>query len=264
MARLKRLASTLHLLLMAAGTALLFIAVCIPVYTGDGFPQRLADQLSKSPTPNQSEEWYSQLHAHETSHKVLSDWGRGLLSLSISLWLTLQGFRAFGSLPVKYRKITFYVVWVSLWGFRAPASAWYYGLRQSRWDYPIWADSIAIPIATESITWAVGALVTTPLIWLLLLRRELPSQLNWPPARPLGVTAWLRHLFLGLWMLLLVVLIAVGVPDGDEGAVIACGLTLPMLYVVGQAAADPAFLAPKTAADIRPLLDVPGSKSSLG
>lgn len=263
MARLKRLASTLRLLLMAAGMALLFIAVCIPVYTEDGFPQRLADQLSKD-SSDQTAEWYAKVHAHETPHKSLSDLGRGLLSLGISLWLARQGLKGYDRLPIKYRKITFLVVWMSLWAFRLPASGWYYSLRQDRWEYPIWADTIAIPIASESITWVVGALATAPLIWLFLFRRELPSQLTWPPTLPVGFSDWLRHLFLGLWMLLLVVLIVVGVPDGDEGAVIACGLALPMLYAVAQAPADPAFLAPKTAADFRPLPDVPGSKSSLG
>lgn len=261
---LKRMAGSTHLLPMAAGAALMVIAACIPVYTEEGFPQRLAHELSKVETPDQTAEWYAQLHARETSHKALSDWGRGLLSLGISLWLTRQGLKAYGRLPAKYRKITFFVVWLSLWAFRVPATAWYFELRLDRWDYPIWADSIAIPIAEESIMWTVSALVTTPLIWLFLFRRELPSKLSWPPVRPIGVMGWTRHLFLGLWMLLLMVFIVVGVPDGDEGAVIACSLALPMLYAVAQAPPDPAFLVPKTAADFRPLADLPGSESSLG
>jgi hypothetical protein len=121
------------------------------------------------------------------------------------------------------------VIWFALWLIRIPFSYWYYGLRQERFDYPVWADSIAIPVGSETVIWLAGGAVSTLFLLLLLVRCSPQATLR--PARPATPYAVMRAGLLGLWILLLAACVLEGVWDGDEGMVLSCTLGAAIIVI---------------------------------
>lgn len=222
-ARLKRKLIALVALLLLTGLALLAYAETFPIYWDASAPEKLSDQLEKSLSPqshSRFDQWYARLPLYESPHKKLSDWGRGLIAAGLGmtgacgiLWLHHR-LRGHGG------TIAILALWIALWLIRIPFSIWYYGVRQERFDYPIWGDSIGIPIYEESSAWILGAIISSIILGLLLLRHPLPPQIQFSkPGTPL---AWIRSVFLILWLVVLGLAVITGIPDGDEGMVISC------------------------------------------
>ncbi|HEU0161630.1 MAG TPA: hypothetical protein VFQ69_04450, partial [Rhizomicrobium sp.] len=65
-----------------------------------------------------------------------------------------------------------------------------YGIYQhfKRWEFPAWADSIAIPFFYISVMAFIGWLVLAILIWFVVLRKSaLPVRIwTWPSSRPVA------------------------------------------------------------------------------
>ena len=216
--------------LVLVGASLLIYAFSLPVYTDDTAPSRLSMSLQDSPREERFREWYSQLREFETGHKTISDGARGIIALGVAIVLSTALLLLYRS-NAKYQKLRFIIIlWLGLWAIRVPLSFWYYGIRQSRFDYPSWGDSIAIPIFSEVFVWIIGALVTTVVLFCLTFRQVLPTDVKWNP--PLTANRWIRACFLGIWILLLAFLVVVSIPEGNEGMIISCGVASAILWII--------------------------------
>lgn len=228
--RLVKLLVTISFLL---GAVLWGIGASYPVYSDARAPERLSQELQDKPRDVRFREWYSQLPTFETPHKRLTDLGRGFLAAGIaeiaclvitSLWSHFQG---------RWRYALFCIGWLVLWGLKVPLSAWYYGVRQKRFDFPVWGDSTAIPVMSETFTWIIGAAVTLPLALLMMKGRTFPSVVQF--IRPHSILAWIRFSTVIIWLLFLVVCIISGISDGDEGMTISCLAAVPFLLYIASA-----------------------------
>ena len=228
-----RLVKAISIACIIAGAGLLPYAVSLPLYTDATAPERLSGELEKQPSEIRSEEWYLRLATYETPRKRLADLGRGLLAAGAGLLVAARICRLYDQAPRRRTAWAVFLSWVALWALRIPLSMWYYGLRQYRFDYPPWADSIAIPVASESITWIVGALLSSLVLWLLLWRHPLPEKIEL--ARPGSVWTWIRSAFLWCWMAGLAACVVSSVPDGDEGMVFTCTVACAILLVFASA-----------------------------
>jgi hypothetical protein len=215
---------------LALGGGLIAYSASIPVYTDPDAPDRISNQLAEiSPDSLRFKEWFSRLSAFETPHKKLSDLGRGLFAEGVGALLALY----FGSLYVQVRNVrtltAIFVFWLLIWIARLPLSVWYYWIRESRFDYPVWGDSIAIPIISEWSVWLMGAVVSSALLALLLIRHPLPPKIH--ILVPFSFHGWIRFIILSSWLILLAIGVVEGIPNGDEGMVLSCTLASVVLLI---------------------------------
>lgn len=214
---MRRLTSVSYLLIII-GLIFTGYATTIPVYTDSKAPERLSAELGNKPRDTRFREWHAQLRAYETPHKRLSDTGRGLVAAGAGLWLACGFWRLYHTRPGMRRAGTILTLWLALWAIRIPLSYWYYTIRFERFDYPVWGDSIGIPIISECVAWIAGAALSSLALGVLLSRRPLPDRIRF--VRPRTGGNWTRAIFLWAWLALLGFCVVEGLRYGDEGMIL--------------------------------------------
>lgn len=208
-------AIALATLLLVTGGILLFQAAQYPVYNDPEGPALLSNDLADLPREERFDAWHEQLKTFETPHKHLADLGRGFLAAGFGLIAAALLLASYLRRPRLRTPVALFALWIMLWALRVPGTLWYYGYRQERFDYPVWGDSIAIPIFSEIIAWMIGATLSSLLLAALLRGRSLPARLAW--IRPRSPWGWTRVSILLLWLLLCACSVVEGVMEGDEG-----------------------------------------------
>lgn len=220
---------TIAVLLALVGCGLLIYSASLPVYTDSKAPSRLTLELAKAPRETRFKEWYTRLRTYETPHKKVSDWGRGLIAAAAGL-ATASGFLVLYGQQAWMRSLSgIFGLWLGAWAIRIPLSMWYYAIRQMRFDYPGWADSIAIPIFQESLAWILGAGISSIVLRLLLIRHPLPARIQL--VRPHSIFGWVRAIILLLWLAILLFFVFEGIFDGNEGMTFS-GLVAAAILIV--------------------------------
>ncbi len=228
---LRRFASRVQIgAILITGIILWIVGFWMPVYTDMEAPFRISNELQDSPREVRFKEWHLRLAAYETPHKRLTDLGRGLIAFGLGSILAWGIETIYRRLNHKTRLPFFVVAWLALWAIQIPLSVWYYTIRQHRFDYPVWGDSIAIPIASGAVGSMVGALLSILLILVLMFRRNLPSTLEL--TFPSGILNRIRFVLIGFWIAALGLGTLGGVWNGDEGMVISCRAAIPLLFIV--------------------------------
>lgn len=217
-------------LLLVAGVGCILHAQSYPIYSDPDAPGRISEELSSLPRDTRFKEWYSRLRAVETPHKRLSDLGRGLCAAGVGLLSASAFWRLYHRWARMRGWGVILTVWCALWLIRIPLTLWYYGLRQQRFDYPVWGDSIGAPVFSESFAWLIAAVVTSIVLHLLLIRRTLPSVIHF--ARPSSPYGWFRAIVIGCWLAVLGICVFSGVPDGDEGVVLSSIMASVILLAI--------------------------------
>ncbi|MGJ8698095.1 MAG: hypothetical protein ACSHYF_17380 [Verrucomicrobiaceae bacterium] len=214
---------------LLCGLAVFFSGNSLPVYTDSKAPEELSHKLQDLPREERFSQWYQQLAKHETSHKRLTDLGRGLIALGLGVsigalflhWLPKTNGNRVGGWIAAF--------WTILWVIKFPLTMWYYSVRQSRFDYPVWGDSIAIGVFQDFIAWVIGFIAFSILLAVLMIRHRFA--VNVALRSPTGGWGWLRAIGLWLWMALLVACILPAIGDGDEGMVISCTAAIPVILL---------------------------------
>lgn len=210
------------LLCLIAGCVFVRLSLSLPVYHDENAPGELSQEILDMKLSREArfEKWHEMLPTLETNHKRFSDWGRGLISAAVGL----VGSLVFFTLYRRYRNLrrlrTILVVWILLWLMKLPFVLWYYGLRLERFDYPVWGDSIAIPVFSEGIAYLILAAVSTVVLRFVSIDHPPKKRLAWH--KPKSVWGWSRLIILLLWLILNIWVITSAIKDGDEGTVIFC------------------------------------------
>jgi hypothetical protein len=225
------------MLLIAAGASLLIYTATLPIYTDKTAPERISEELYPPMgelKPHEMDarfhDWFSRLRTYETPYKRFSDLGRGLCTSGVGLLLAGGFWVLYHRFPWMRSTRILFLLWLILWAVRIPLSIWYYGLREQRFDYPVWGDSIAIGIFEDWLTWIIGATVSSLALAALLKGHKLPAKITL--VKPRSISAWLRTLFFACWIVILAVSVVFGIPDGDEGAVLTAIVASVILLVV--------------------------------
>lgn len=238
--------------LLLVGIILAGYAATLPVYTDSEAPRRICQELldaMESSEPGQklsseeaSSQWHIRLHAFETPHKRLADLGVGLIGCGAGLLAAWSLLCRYQRHPEERRPRFLLNAWYLCWAIRFPATPVYYLARLQREDYPAWADSIAIPVFSEWVTWLFGCLLTSLVLRQFLRERSLPASPRF--VKPATARAWCRTGLIGLWIALLVFLAIINIPCGDAGAELACIPAALVLLIVLMA---PRVAVPETA-----------------
>ena len=120
-------------------------------------------------------------------------------------------------------------LWAAAWGIELLWIPKYYFIRYKRWDYPHWADAIAIPIVSEGIGIIFLGTVTLILFAIFLWKRDFQSPPQWH--KPVSVWGWLRAGFLVLWMGSFLISIPYSILGGDMGMMVVC---LLLAFLLGR------------------------------
>ena len=142
----------------------------------------LSARLRDKPRDVRFREWYEERAKLDTPRKVLNDSGTGLLALAATLAVLrlLTGFPLQDSRSPKWRWL-FIASYLTALAVQVPSSFWYYGLRQSRFEYPTWGDSIIIGVFQTFMACAVLAVIGCLLWWPILAKSRVPARLFvWP------------------------------------------------------------------------------------
>lgn len=218
------------LLVLCLGGLFWVMGAAQPVYTDAEAPGRLSFQLSDLPREQRFSQWHEELRHYETSHKWMSDFGRGLIAFGLGLGLAASLRSMLRNTGGRARVALFTGAWIGLWAARMPFTFWYYTLRQQRFDYPVWGDSIAIPVLSENLSSAAGCVLLGILAALLMIRHSIDS--SFTIRKPSGFVGWLRAGILWLWAAVLLLCIVGGTWDGNEGLVVCCLGASPLLLAL--------------------------------
>lgn len=142
----------------------------------------LSARLADKPREDRFREWHAERSKLETPRKMLNDTGTGLVALAAVLGLLrlLTGFPLRDSRTPKWRWL-FIVIYLAALAIQVPGAFWYLGVRQSRFEYPTWGDSIIIGIAQTFMTCVVFAVIGCLLWWPFLAKSRFPAALfAWP------------------------------------------------------------------------------------
>ena len=238
------------LMLYLLGAGLVWYACTLPVYTDSSAPERISNELysgHESLDAKTSEarfaEWFSRLHAYETPHKRLFDLGTGLVALAIAITWAIAMISRYLRLEKQRTLTAFQRIWTCLWLIRVPGAFWFYTVRLLRRDYPWWGDSIMIGIVFDSFEYLIDGLATLVLLMLLLRNRVLPAEITF--TRPSSPFEWFRIVAITAWIVVLLYLATIGIPEGNAGQVISCFLASIILLIALVAPVRPE-LAPAT------------------
>jgi hypothetical protein len=207
-------------LMAVAGFGLLIYSAPLPVFTHPEAARHLANALEDLPREDRFKEWDSRLPAYKTSDVRFADRARGMLATTAGLLTAFVFFDFYLRWAWVRSAWAVFGLWLGAWAIRLPLTVWYYELRQRRSEYPWWGDTIIIPILNEWILWFLGAVVSSILLGLLLIRHPLPARLHL--VRPQSVFGWVRAIILVLWIALLSFCVFEGISDGDEGLTFSC------------------------------------------
>lgn len=222
--------TVLAIMITIGGGALVAYAHTLPVYTNPNAPDMLATELRHLEMEKRVRKWFDQLASFETSHKLIADLGRGLVAGGIGLTVAVGLIQSYNRIPSMRTIRVLLYIWVAIWAARIPLSIWYWGVRQYRMDYPDWADTIAIPIFSEIISWVIGAVISTFILLRLLKNYSLPQRFI--ICRPQSVRGWIRFSFISLWLVYNALSAYIGVRYGNEGEAFSCLVANSILLIM--------------------------------
>ena len=195
---------------------------------------RLSQRLADKPREVRWREWYSERKALEPPRKSLHDAGIGLMALAVTLGVLrfISGFPLKDARTPKNRW-SFMGLFLLALALQVPASVYYLGHRQSRFEYPTWGDSTGIGLVQTVFGCIVSAVIGTLFFLLVLRKATLPANLYvWSGSRPVSST--IITLLFAVPAVLCLLLIDSPIRDGSIGGVI---MTMTMLYLFMSARA---------------------------
>jgi len=190
----------------------------------------LSARLGDQPRDVRFREWYEERAKLDTPRKMLNDTGTGLLALAATLAVLrfLTGFPLEDSRTPKWRWL-FIIAYLSALAAQIPSSFWYYGLRQSRFEYPTWGDSIIIGVFQTFMSCVVLAVVGCLFWWPFLAKSRFPSTLFAWPGNQIRFNV-IVSLGFGAFTVLCLAAVPSEVQDGNLGGILIA-LVLAYLFL---------------------------------
>ena len=220
----------LAILLVAIGAGLWLVSLRWPYYKGTPDFAKLSQQLEAFPEDDRIGKWNAQLKQIETPRKAYADWGFGVAGLGAGLAAIVGAGGIYRRVPEAGRKALFFVLWTGSWLSVIPGGIIYYVIRCKRFDYPMGADAIAIPIYEISVGALICCGITTVILVFLLMGRELPERLGF--IRPTTLAGWGRFILLSVWVVLLLACLPSEIPDGGLEDILMLVWTSTLLLLV--------------------------------
>ena len=171
--------------------------------------ERLDSEASSNLGLVKDKQWKNQYYIEvgklKTNKLFFEDFGSGLAITSATVllflfWKKIKLFSDFKSIRTLTRKQIF--IFSNLaWLFKFPATYWYYMYRGERGDYPWFADTVIIPIMSQTIAYLIAFIPLNIFIWLTSIDNHLPTTIFIRPFTYDNIEIS-KEIFWGIWILL--------------------------------------------------------------
>jgi len=209
---------------------LVLYSLRLPYYTNSTAKEKLEsttnDQIISSGGKSYDKikaKYYSEIEKLRTKKTWYFDLGSGIsISMGcILLFLIIDNIKNFKDLlRIKsFNKASIFFIAIPMWLLMIPGMVWYYTFRGERGDYPMFADSIAIPIMYGSITILIGLIVLIPFLVITTWKSTFPTYIFIKPER-YNTKATVTEAFWGLLLLLNLCCFVCFVLGGDHVSII--------------------------------------------
>ena len=221
----------LAIFILLTGVALFMLSLAMPQYNATGIEQQL-NELSINNDPANQEHYYKIRTEASTNKYLYADLGSGLIVFSIALFVffSVQGVNSFSKFRKTASREKGRIFVLANFGILLliPGTAWYYGLRNVRGEYPPWADTIAIPIMEQSIGILIMLIPLNIYLLFASFRSRHPA-LIFSRRMDNSVRSVLWELFFGIPILLATVCTVLSIIGGDHFLII---VSMIMVHVI--------------------------------
>jgi len=228
------------ILILAAGIGLTVHSFYLPYYTNLAAKERLEEDTNdkilsysnSSEAEKAENNYYQAIEKLKTNKTTYFDAGTGIIVASTIVLAFLLLFRIrrisdFNSIR-SFNKTKAYLISIPLWLLMLPGTYWYYSFRAERGDYPMFADSIAIPIVGGFLAIFIGFLLFLPFLIVSTSISELPTFI-FIRARKYNAISILREIFWGFLLIVDLVCFLRLIVDGDHVSII---VSLYFIYLL--------------------------------
>jgi hypothetical protein len=118
-------------------------------------------------------------------------------------------------------KVRIFILSNLIWLLHIPSTYWYYHFRAARGDYPIFADSIGIPIMLQLPAFYYALIPLNAFLLFTMFKSKLPTIL-FVKAKKYSTIVVLWELFFSFWLLLNILCLLILVTDGDHFSIGIC------------------------------------------
>lgn len=195
-------------ILLLIGLAFYGYSTRLDYYTDTKAKEKLDGETSSYLGLVTDKEWknhyYTEVDKLKTNKLFYEDFGSGLAISSATvllflLWKRIKSFSDFKSIHSLTRKQIFIfsnLVWLIMF----PATYWYYMYRGERGDYPWFADTVIIPIMSQTMVYFFAIIPLNLFIWLSTMNSNFPTIIF---IRPTSYERReiLKELFWSFWLL---------------------------------------------------------------
>jgi len=228
------------ILILAAGIALTVYSEKLPYYSNLLLKEKVEEETNDKilSDPNRKdiekaeENYYQSVEKLKTQKANYFDLGSGIVVASIVIIAFLLKFRIRRLADLKnlksVNKSWLYLISIPVWLLLIPGAYWYYTLRAERGDYPMFADSIAIPIFYSFIVVAIGFLLFLPFLVISISKSQLPTFIFIKPEKYDSISI-VRESFWGILLLIDLASLISFIIDGDHVSII---VTLYFVYLL--------------------------------
>lgn len=205
----------INLVLLTVGLAIFITSLTIPRYVD----LKAANELHENGYEMERAIYYEKEEALSTNKLFLMDLGSGMVIVSLLLHIFFINYKInklsdLKELPIISNKSIF--LWANLaWLLMVPGTIWYYLFRESRGDYPPFADSIGIPLFYQTLTLLFTIMPLNLFLSLVIGKSKSADRLfPRPNIKKWPLVGW--EVFFGFLMLLNMLFLSMFTMDGDH------------------------------------------------
>jgi hypothetical protein len=200
------------------GLGFFFYSLTLPYYKD----QKAANALLDDGYINK-QEYYKKEAELRTRKTTFMDLGTGIAIASATMLIfffltkinNLSDFKKVRTLSKSAIFISANLAWLAL----IPGTYWYYFFRGARGDYPPFADSVGIPIMTQTPFFLFLLIPLNIFLFSTTIKTNLPTQL-WIRVRNYSRPTVLWEFFFGFWFLVNLLCFVGFVVDGDHFSIL--------------------------------------------
>jgi len=210
-------------ILLLIGLALYSYSTRLDYYTDTAAKEKLDSEASEKiggdDYANFKFYYYTEVDKLKTNKLFYEDFGSGLAIASTTLliflyWKKIKSFQDFKTTTSLTRKQIFIfsnLVWLIMF----PATWWFYMYRGERGDYPWFADTVIIPIMSQTITYIIAFIPLNIFLWLTSINNYLPTFVFIRPST-YNSKEIAKEIFWGFWLLVNLLFTYGFVLEGDH------------------------------------------------
>jgi len=216
-------------IILIVGIGLTLYSLTLPYYTNPTLKEKLESDVNQQILADSKsyntikENYYAQVDKLRTKKTTYFDLGSGIATAAICLIpflfaLKINKISDFNDVKSLNKPLLFAIA-IASWLLLIPGTFWYYSLRGERGDYPMFADSIAIPIMYNVISIVVGSLFLVAFLFITTYKSSFPTLLFIKPVTYNGYFK-LKEVLWGLLLLFNIFTLILFVIGGDHVSIV--------------------------------------------